>query len=80
MLDMISNFLAMTKDVVGGVELPDMNASPSTRTQTTAASASSYSQKKPNNVSPNKKPTSYDPYSNKKTNLPGAAVSSTSTG
>ena len=37
MLDIIANFLAMTKDISGGVELPDKNASPSNRTQTTAA-------------------------------------------
>ena len=41
MLDIISNFLATTKAVTGGVELPNKNASPSSKT--TAASATSSS-------------------------------------
>ena len=72
MLDVISNFLATTKEVTGGVELPNPSSTPSDRTVTTAASVSSYTKKQ----SPTKqqKSASHDPYANK-ARPPGAAVS-----
>ena len=41
MLDIISNFLATSKAILGGVELPNKNASPSNRTTATSANSSS---------------------------------------